>query len=84
MFEFIIFWIICMILVYGFSLAHLQKEYIYIAWDYRDRDVIFSFFLSLFGPAALLVILLDTRFKHGWRLFPLSEEEIIVFKKRSS
>ena len=62
----IIFWILCSILSYSVGLAYLQREYEIIAKEdfHWQRNV--CLVLSLSGPAFLIVLFFDTKFKHGF------------------
>lgn len=67
---YIIFYIICGILSYGFLFAYFQREYPTIAKKKFGRDSVFAHIMALFGPIALLDIFLTGTYKHGLLFFP--------------
>lgn len=66
-------WIALGILGAGFEFAYLQDEWPSLAVKNWEEDLAHSIGLGLFGgPMALIVFLLITQAKHGWRLWTRS------------
>ena len=68
-------WIICGIIHYGISLAFYQREWPSIAEETYNRDVSMVFFMSLFGPIALLAALLNKEVGHGIKFVKQEKSE---------
>jgi len=66
---FSIFWSVCSILSYGFSLAYFQKEFPDISKDQYLDDICFSLRLSILGPVSLSVIIQEKGYVHGLKFF---------------
>jgi len=65
----IICWLGFAIATMGGFFADLQDEYPTIAKSCRRIDMFISIMISLlFGPVIFFIFLLNTKFKHGWRL----------------
>jgi hypothetical protein len=69
---FILGWLACGIPSYGWHLAFSQREWPHIAHRDRYQDICDAFFMSVFGPLALLCDLTACSWirKHGWMLWP--------------
>jgi len=68
-FLFILAWIICSILAYGFEFAYWQKKYPdYAKRDYqRDKDN--AMLHSVLGPIWIVIILFFDMHKHGLKFW---------------
>lgn len=58
-------WIACSVLTYGGEFAYFQREFSLIAGKNYDKDRRFALRMALFGPIGLLVVFVNTFFKHG-------------------
>ena len=59
-------WIVSGALAYGIGFAHTQRKYHNIAKsNYNEDRVLSAAYGALFGPIALIVLLVITRAKHG-------------------
>lgn len=72
--DFILFWLACSILSYGFSFAFWQGEWPGIAEQTRKEDRLASALLAVGGPFTLIssalysLICGRNYFSHGWRI----------------
>lgn len=67
-----LFYVVCMVFSFGFIYGYLQLEWPRLAEKDRKGDIRMSLCISLFGPMAMILILLNGDYKHGL-LFPWSE-----------
>ena len=66
LFSFLIgFHIMCSVLAFGLTFAYFQRRWPTIAEEQYTKDRAFAFFLSLYGPIALIVVLYRGRLKYG-------------------
>jgi hypothetical protein len=62
-------WVMCGILAYGVTFAHMQGKYPTLAEEDYWTDMRFSVLIGLCGPVSLLVVLCFSGFaQHGFKL----------------
>ena len=66
---FILFWIICSMLSYGFSFGYFQRKYPVLTDDDYWEDMLFSFPYGILGPTALFVIIFLKGYKYGLKFW---------------
>lgn len=62
---FVMIWIICGILSYGFIFAYFQNEYIFIAKEEYNNDQKKAFTIALFGVCGLVAVICLNGYKYG-------------------
>lgn len=65
MIIFILFWLLCSVLAYGFTFAFMQGEVPETAKKCYRQDREMAFVMSLFGPLGLIVIFSFGGIVHG-------------------
>lgn len=65
MILFLIFWLVCSILAYGFCFSFYQNKYPIAAKNDYMEDVFYALLLSLFGPVAIITVILMKQYKYG-------------------
>ena len=66
---FILFWVVCSVLSYGFLFGYFQRKYPLLTDDDYWEDMLFSFLCGIFGPSALLVIIFLKAYEYGLKFW---------------
>jgi len=60
-----VLWIICVIISYGYQFAYYQREFPLLVDNKYKEDMVFSIFVSLFGPINIVSIIMRREYQHG-------------------
>jgi hypothetical protein len=62
---FILSWLVCSLLGYGWMFAYFQREYPILASNDYKKDLVNAALMSIFGPITVMVALVHGAYKHG-------------------
>lgn len=84
MIALIVGWLVCSALSYAITLAHLQRSFPQLSYEFRRGDVLSALAVSILGPLSLVAMFCHCGFaRHGLLWRPLSYEVYEQAHRRS-